>query len=163
MAKEFLGTGMKFPPDIDRATGRFKTVSADQAVRESIWIILFTQQSERFVRPDFGSDIMSYTFMDTNLTMLSILRQDITRIILDQEPRVMDVEVQTEFREKQGCVVITIGYTVRTTNTRDNLVFPFYLDTADTGENTPDDEPEFYDPGINGPVYYDENGEIWEP
>ena len=161
MAKEFLGTGVKFPPEIDKATGRFKTVSGDEAVKESIWIILFTQQTERFIRPTFGSDIMGYTFMDTNLTMLSILRQDITRTILEQEPRVMEVQVDTEFRERQGCVVVSVGYTVRNTNTRDNLVFPFYLDNAGTGE-VQNDEEEFYDPALTGPVYYDENGELWD-
>jgi phage baseplate assembly protein W len=163
MAKEFLGTGMKFPPEVDKATGRFRTVSADQAVKESVWIILFTQLTERFVRPDFGSDILSFTFMDTGITQLNILRQDITRTILSQEPRIMDVDVRTEFLEKQGCVVVNIGYTVRGSNTRDNLVFPFYLDSADTGTGAAVDEAEFYDPQINGPVYYDENGELWEP
>ncbi len=161
MAKEFLGTGMKFPPEIDRATGRFKTVSADDAVRESIWLILFTQQTERFIRPDFGSDMMSYTFMDTGVTMLSILRQDLTRTILSQEPRVAEVEVDTEYRERQGCVVITVNYTVQTTHTRDSLVFPFYLDTAAAGDQETMNEDEFYDPGM-GPVYLDENGEPWD-
>ncbi len=162
MAKEFLGTGMKFPPEIDRATGRFRTVSGDDCVKESIWIILFTQLSERFIRPTFGSDIMSYTFMDTGATMLSIMKQDVMRTIINQEPRVSDVDVETQFLENQGCVLVNIRYVVRDTNTRGNLVFPFYLDTADTGANT-QKEPDYYDPSINGPVYYDENGELWEP
>ncbi len=167
MAKEFLGTGMKFPPEIDRATGRFMTVSGDECVKESIWMILFTQQTERFIRPSFGSDIMNFTFMDTDTTMLNILRHDVSRTILSQEPRVSDLDVNTEYLEKQGCVVIRIEYTVTETNTRDNLVFPFYLDNPGGAGLTEEEEQDFSDRDLGnglqqGPVYYDENGEVWE-
>ena len=153
--RKFLGTGLKFPPEIDRATGRFKTVSGEESVKESIYLILMTQRSERFVRPSFGSDIMSYTFMDTGETMLSIFRRNITQTILEQEPRVSDVAVSTEVAEKQGMVIVSINYIVSDTNKRDNLVFPFYLNTGeDTGEEG--------DLDLDAPqletAYYDENG-----
>ena len=153
--RKFLGTGLKFPPEIDRATGRFKTVSGEESVKESIYLILMTQRSERFVRPSFGSDIMSYTFMDTGETMLSIFRRNITQTILEQEPRVSDVAVSTEIAERQGMVIVSINYIVSDTNKRDNLVFPFYLNTGeDTGEEG--------DLDLDAPqletAYYDENG-----
>ena len=114
-----------------------------------------TQRSERFVRPSFGSDIMSYTFMDTGETMLSIFRRNITQTILEQEPRVSDVAVSTEIAERQGMVIVSINYIVSETNKRDNLVFPFYLNTGeDTGEEG--------DLDLDAPqletAYYDENG-----
>ena len=153
--RKFLETGLKFPPEIDRATGRFKTVSGEESVKESIYLILMTQRSERFVRPSFGSDIMSYTFMDTGETMLSIFRRNITQTILEQEPRVSDVAVTTEIAERQGMVIVSINYIVSETNKRDNLVFPFYLNTGeDTGEEG--------DLDLDAPqletAYYDENG-----
>ena len=148
--RKFLGTGLKFPPEIDRATGRFKTVSGEEAVKESIYLILMTQRSERFVRPFFGSDIMSYTFMDTGETMLSIFRRNITQTILEQEPRVSDVAVSTEVAEKQG-----INYIVSDTNKRDNLVFPFYLNT---GEDTGEEGDLDLDAQQLETSYYDENG-----
>ena len=114
-----------------------------------------TQRSERFVRPFFGSDIMSYTFMDTGETMLSIFRRNITQTILEQEPRVSDVAVDTEFVEKQGVVIVSVNYVVSSTNTRDNLVFPFYLNT---GEETQDENGLEPDAQQLGPSYYDEYG-----
>ena len=145
----FLGTGAGFPLQIDPATGRFRTVSGDKSVKESIYIILMTQTTERLVRPEFGSDLMSYTFMDPGTTMLSILRRDITETILNQEPRVSDVEIDTEYRESQGAVIINIAYRVSETNTRDNLVFPFYLDRADESEQEAEEtgplDREYYD------------------
>ena len=59
----FLGKGMKFPPQINKATGRFMTSSEKENIKESIYLILMTQKTERFMRPDFGSSIMQYTFM----------------------------------------------------------------------------------------------------
>lgn len=141
---------MKFPPEIDRATGRFRTSDGNEVVKESLYLILMTQRTERFTRPDFGSDIMSYTFMDTGATMLSILRRNLLQTIMDQEPRISDLDITMDYREKQGCIVIDIEYLVTSTNTKDNLVFPFYLNRG-TAEEEPDTEV------MTGPVYYDES------
>jgi phage baseplate assembly protein W len=146
--KRFLGTGMKFPPQIDPATGRFVTVSGNKAVKESLYLILMTQTTERLVRPEFGSNIMSYTFMDTGTTMLSIFKRDITETIMNQEPRISDVDVQVEYRENQGAIIVDVGYTISATNTRDNLVFPFYLDrgqAVDEDEVIDEDAMDNYD------------------
>ena len=153
MNNSFLGTGMKFPPEIDMATGRFKTVSGNQAVKESLYLILMTQRTERIVRPYFGSDIMGYTFMDTGSTMLSIFRRNITQTIIEQEPRVSDIEVTTDVREKEGVIIINIDYLVSSTNTRDNMVFPFYLNTVEEEIETEQGAGETIPAS-----YYDENG-----
>ena len=142
--KRFLGTGMKFPPQIDPATGRFMTVSGNQSVKEALYLILMTQTTERIVRPEFGSDIMSYTFMDTGTTMMSIFRRNVMETILSQEPRISDVDVEMEYRENQGAIIISINYLVSDTNTRDNLVFPFYLDRGGMEEETSEPEEAYY-------------------
>lgn len=128
---DFLGRGMKFPPQINSATGRFMTVSSLESVRESIYLILMTQKSERFLRPEFGSELMAYTFMDVNLTNINIMCGNIRREIQRQEPRVSDVEVSADPNIKDGCLVIQVDYYVAGSNTRDNFVFPFYLNTGD--------------------------------
>lgn len=137
----FLGTGAKFPLQVDPATGRFMTVSGNRAVKESLYLILMTQVTERLVRPNFGSDIMNYAFMDTGTTMMSILRRDLTQTILQQEPRISDVNIETEHRSDMGAVIIHINYMVSATNTRDNLVFPFYLDRGGHAKEQPEIEP----------------------
>ena len=38
----FLGTGMKFPPQVDKATGRFVVSSEEESVKESVYLILMT-------------------------------------------------------------------------------------------------------------------------
>ncbi len=143
MAQGFLGSGMKFPPQIDPATGRFRVARGEGSIRESIYLILMTQKTERWVRPEFGSSLMNYTFMDTGVTMLNLVSREIASDLMTQEPRISDVDIRIDAASKPGTLIIYIGYTVRETNVRDNLVFPFYLDTtweeqeeetAETGE-----------------------------
>lgn len=128
--RAFLGTGMKFPPQIDPGTGRFALSSGAQNVKESVYIILMTNRGERWLDPDFGSDIMRYTFMDTSLTMLNLLSSDLRTLLMEQEPRISDVTVDIDPEVKDGCMLVNVAYTVADTNTRDNLVFPFYLNAG---------------------------------
>ncbi|MCR5093431.1 MAG: GPW/gp25 family protein [Lachnospiraceae bacterium] len=145
MAGSFLGTGLKFPPQVDPATGRFMTVSESESVKESIYLILMTQRSERFVRPDFGSEILSYTFMDMSHGAIAMMASDISDTLRRLEPRIEGVRVHAEPTQKEGVLIISIDYTLRATNSRENLVFPFYLNAAVEEE---EEEPEFYEPEI---------------
>lgn len=131
--KQFLGTGMKFPPRVDEGTGRFMLSGGEQSVKESVYLILMTHRGERWIEPNFGSQLMSYTFMDTSLTMLSVMKSDLCRLLLEQEPRIAQVQVEIDPQAQEGCLLVYISYMVRESNVRDNLVFPFYL-SADRGE-----------------------------
>lgn len=128
--KKFLGVGMKFPPQIDPSTGRFALVKGEQSVKESVYIILMTNRGERWLAPAFGSQIMSYTFMDITITGINILSRELRTLLLTQEPRISDVTVEINPDVKDGCLVISISYTVTSSHTRDSLVFPFYLNAA---------------------------------
>ena len=126
----FFGTGMKFPPQIDPGTGRFALSAGEQSVRESVYLILMTHQGERWLEPQFGSRMMSYAFMDSSPTTLRMMADELRDMILRQEPRVGEVDVDIAPNAKEGCLLVSITYRVAATNARDNLVFPFYL----TGE-----------------------------
>ncbi len=128
--KMFLGTGFHFPPSVDPGTGRFLTSSGEQSVKESVYLILMTQRGERWLHPGFGSNLMSYTFMDTSVTMLSVLSDSLRSTLLEQEPRISDVQVEVDPEVQDGCLFVNIAYTVTATNTQDNLVFPFYLNSV---------------------------------
>ncbi|MBR5420219.1 MAG: GPW/gp25 family protein [Lachnospiraceae bacterium] len=146
MAGSFLGTGMKFPPQIDPATGRIATSSEKDSVKESVYLILMTSRSERYLRPDFGSTLLGFTFMDTNSTTLGMLQQELTNTLVKQEPRIGAVEINMEYLERKGALLINVDYTLRSSNIRDNLVFPFYLN-ADFEEESPEEETEIYEAG----------------
>ena len=128
MAKDiFLGTGMKFPPQINPNTGRFVNVSGEESVKESIYLILMTQKTERIMRPSYGSKAMGYVFTQTDATSLNLISHEIQNDILKNEPRVEQVAVKIDTTSKQGCMFVYIDYIVRGRNVRENMVFPFYL------------------------------------
>ncbi len=141
--KDFLGEGMKFPPQINKATGRFVTVSEEQSVRQSVYLILMTQLGERPLRENFGSNLMSYTFMDLSVTRINILIRTLKEQILNQEPRIEDLRITPSEESGNGRIIFDIEYTVVATNTRDNLVFPFYLNQE---TEVREEEPENYEP-----------------
>ena len=128
--RAFLGTGMKFPPQIDSGTGRFALSTQEQSVRESVYLILMTNRGERWLEPAFGSHMMSYTFMDASATMMRMMSDDLRSLLLQQEPRISEVDVEIDPNAREGCLLISIRYTVAATNSHDNLVFPFYLNVT---------------------------------
>lgn len=136
--KDFLGVGMKFPPQVNPATGRFVTVSYENSVKESIYLILMTRTSERLVRPRFGANIENYVFMDVNLTSLNMMRSELTSAILNQEPRIRDIDINIEPQLNVGRLILNIGYYIIETNSYENLVFPYYLDRGTETEVTDD-------------------------
>ena len=134
----FLGRGMKFPPQVNPATGRFATSEDQQSVKESIYLILMTQKTERFMRPNFGSRAASYVFEETDLTMLNLMANSLETDIMSNEPRVEDVDVVLDYGSKPGCLFINITYRIRGENVAENMVFPFYL-----GEQAKEEETEY--------------------
>lgn len=125
--QDYLGSGMKFPPQINHNSGRFVISSNMPSVKESIYIILMTKKGERFTRPNFGSKILSYTFMDFSITRLNMLSRELKETILEQEPRIEEVNIDIEPKQEAGCFIINITYYVGESNKSDNLVFPFYI------------------------------------
>ncbi|MCL2633107.1 MAG: GPW/gp25 family protein [Oscillospiraceae bacterium] len=127
MEHSFLGKGLKFPIQVNPSTGRFVVAEGNQSVKESVYLILMTNQGERWLNPEFGSQLLSYTFMDTSLTMFNLLASDIRGILTSQEPRIENIIVNIDTTERVDCLIVNIDYTVIETNTAENFVFPFYI------------------------------------
>lgn len=132
--KEFLGRGLKFPLQVDPRTGKLAMSDQEEDIREAIGIILRTGKGERVMRPDFGANTMDYAFAPVSSSMTNSIAYDLRLILLEQEPRIRDVEIQCEqLDQHSGAVVIHIGYTVRSTNNRYNHVYPFYQTEGSEG------------------------------
>ena len=132
--KEFLGRGLKFPLRVDPRTGKLAMVDQEEDIREAIGIILRTGQGERVMRPEFGARTMDYAFAPASSSMTHSIAHDLRILLLEQEPRIRDVEVRCERLDRQdGAVVIEVDYTVRSTNNRYNHVYPFYVTEGSEG------------------------------
>lgn len=127
MTRKFLGTGWRFPVTTDQS-GAIEQATADADVRESIRLILFTAKGERVMRPDFGCGIHEFAFATVNTTTLSLVERTVEDALRRWEPRIEVEAVEASTAElSRGHLSISIDYRVRSTNTRANLVFPFYL------------------------------------
>jgi phage baseplate assembly protein W len=129
MAKEFLGRGWKFPVGVNTNTdGRIALSEYERDIKEAIWIILSTSKGERVMRPDFGCGIHDFMFASLNSANLTRIENSVREALAKWEPRIelMNVTLNTG-KVDEGRLMISIEYKVRTTNTRFNLVYPFYL------------------------------------
>ena len=127
-AGSFLGTGWKFPPQVDYATGRMKTVSQEEDIAEAVMLILSTSRGARVMRPDFGSGINKFIFAEMNYTTVREMEREIVNAVTAWEPRVIEPEAEVGLeRLQEGIVMISVRYIVRSTNNPYNLVFPYYI------------------------------------
>lgn len=124
---DFLGKGWRFPIQPD-ATGGLGYVEGDGNVEQSLRILLMTGLGERVMRPGFGCKAPRLVFAPGSVQYLRLLENTIREAVRDWEPRVDLNEVRAEaVAGDETRVNVNIAYRVRSSNTRGNLVFPFYL------------------------------------
>lgn len=128
LPKGFLGSGFKFPVQVDENTGRMKTVSYEEDIKEAIRIILLTRKGERVRNPEFGCRIHDYAFADMDYTTVNTMKREVEQALVQWEPRIDEIEVVMDTsQETEGVLLICINYRVRSTNNPYNVVFPYYL------------------------------------
>jgi len=125
--KAFLGIGLAFPVCLE-ADGTLSLAVYEDDIRQSIRIILGTNPGERVMRPDFGAGLNAFLFEPISFTTMQRVKQRVQEALIDWEPRI-EVEKVTvsNDRSEPGKLLIDIEYRIRATNTRANLVYPFYL------------------------------------
>jgi uncharacterized protein len=134
----FLGTGWSFPPEFIPETGEAAMTSDETDIEESLKILLGTELGERFLNPKYGLNIRDILFEPMSTTMKTFLKDRITISILVYEPRInllsLDIDTSTQ---DEGKIVILLEYEVRATNSRYNLVYPFYTAPGSGSEASP--------------------------
>lgn len=128
MDKSFLGKGWSFPPEFRKGVEPTMTAVEEEDIRQSLEILMQTNPGERVHRYDFGCGIRRFVHEEMTLTTQTQMQDVISRAVLMFEPRVTlhDVDFDME-RIYEGVIMIGLDYTVRRTNSRSNMVFPFYL------------------------------------
>jgi len=123
----FLGTGWSFPPVFDPELKGVKTSSDEQDIEESLKILLSTRLGERIMEPGYGCNLEDLLFSPLDLTLETFVKDQIETAILYHEPRIDPKKIDlTESNSLEGQLLILIDYTIRATNSRKNMVFPFY-------------------------------------
>ncbi|HEY2348329.1 MAG TPA: GPW/gp25 family protein [Puia sp.] len=125
--KSFLGTGWSFPPAFDNTIKNVVMISDEEDIQSSLEILLSTRPGERVMRPDYGCNLDELVFEALTTTFTTYIKDLISTAILYHEPRIQvnKIDLQ-EAGELEGRILIMIEYTVRSTNSRYNFVYPFY-------------------------------------
>jgi phage baseplate assembly protein W len=123
----FLGTGWSFPPTFDKGGATVEVLSDEGDIRSSLEILLSTSTGERIMQPKYGCDLKRFLFEPLNTSMKTLIKDLVKKSILYFEPRVKLEDISLVTDDNNGVLVITVEYTIISTNTRNNLVFPYYI------------------------------------
>jgi phage baseplate assembly protein W len=131
MTYDFVGAGWAFPLAVD-ARGGIALARRDQELEQAIRLILATYPGERPMRPDFGSRLRDYVFRSATIDTAAELADEVQKALLRWEPRiVVDAVNVTVDPDEHNRLYIDLYYSIKGTNDRRNLVFPFYTIPAD--------------------------------
>ena len=124
----FLGVGWAFPPHFDEINKGATMVSAEEDILQSLNILLSTRPGERIMNPTFGCDLNQFMYEEISETLFSHMREVISDAVIRYEARIDIENIDIEYDQgEKGALYITIAYQIRQTNSRHNMVYPFYL------------------------------------
>jgi phage baseplate assembly protein W len=124
----FLGTGWSFPPTFIREEFTVVMVSGSLDIRQSLEILFTTWLGERLMLPQYGTDLWRRLFDTITVTAETDIAGSVRQAVLRWEPRIDVLDVTcTADATRDGMVWVNVDYLIRQTNTRSNIVFPFYM------------------------------------
>jgi uncharacterized protein len=111
-------------------SGRVYETSGEAKIKQAIWILLSTAKGERIGHPDFGCGIHDLVFSTRTAGTMGEIMQSVREAIVYWEPRVAltSVDARPHPSDPLG-ILVDIQYVIRATNSRANMVYPFYLST----------------------------------
>jgi uncharacterized protein len=128
---EILGSGLSFPLQVDHR-GAIALASGEEDITQAINLILSTAPGERPMRPEFGCEIHSYLFDTIDAETVAQMEAAVRAALARWEPRIEVEQVVFDLSAVQeGQLTFTVRYTIRATNHKRNLVYPFYVIPAE--------------------------------
>ncbi|KWX77066.1 GPW/gp25 family protein [Paenibacillus jilunlii] len=125
---DFLGRGWKYPFAVQR--GNINSSDGEDSIRESILLILSTARGERVMRPDFGCRLNELVFSPNTMSTATLLRSFIEEALQNWEPRIEVDDITVTPRSDQSQLEVSIDYSIRASNSKYNLVYPFFLESV---------------------------------
>ena len=127
MNTSFLGTGWSFPPEFTQVADSVEMTSDELDIQKSLEVLLATRKGERVMLPDYGCNLDEMVFEPMTTTFKTYMREMIRTAIIFYEARInLNSVTIDDSRENEGVISISLDYTIRTTNSRFNFVYPYY-------------------------------------
>ena len=126
---KFLGIGWKFPPAFSLYSQTVEMVKDEANVDNSLEVLLATLPGERIMQPLYGCSLQDFLFEPMTTVLITRMTDRIERAIISFEPRVRVLNVSIDdLVAEAGKIDIHVHYEIKTTNSRYNLVYPFYVE-----------------------------------
>lgn len=126
--KSFLGVGWGFPPTFKKENASVEMVTKEEDIKQSLHIFFNTKIGERIMRSDYGCIVHDYMFEKADIDIVQRLAFELKSSIRFYEPRILVHDVKVNKSDNiNGLIHIEVYYEIHTTNVRDNIVFPFYM------------------------------------
>ena len=130
-ATGFLGRGWSFPPSFSADGGQVAMVADEADIHQSLGLLFATRKGERLMQESYGAALEEWLYEEIDSQLIINLATVIEEAVLLHEPRIvlLDVEINPN-AQLAGVLDIQLDYMVPATNSRFNMVFPFYLNEA---------------------------------
>lgn len=126
---KFLGIGWKFPPSFSKLNKEVEMIRDEFNVHNSLEVLLATLPGERIMQPLYGCSLQDFMFEPLTTGLVTRMTDRIESAIISFEPRVKVLRIEIEdLVVEQGKVNIHVHYEIKSTNSRYNLVYPFYIE-----------------------------------
>jgi phage baseplate assembly protein W len=111
-----FGRGIAFPPRVT-SDGKLAWSEGETNVRESIRIILLTDERERIRLPEFGGGLSRFLFEPNTATTRQLILSRVERALSEWEPRikVASITVDPDPQDREAAIV-AITYRLVATN-----------------------------------------------
>lgn len=93
-------------------SGDISILSDEEAVKQSLRNIIWTNFHEKYYKPKFGGNIKAYLFSKINFLEKEVIKQNLLDMIKKYEPRVIDVSVNVDIRKEAQTLIINLYYTI---------------------------------------------------
>jgi phage baseplate assembly protein W len=124
----FLGQGWAFPPRFDAQSGSAGMCASESDIVDSLRILFSTRTGERIMQPDYGCRLKDLVFEPMDTRTRVAIEVAVTRAVQFFEARINLDRVQVSASDwPEGRLEIMLTYVIRETNSRHNMVFPFYI------------------------------------
>ena len=121
------GAGWNFPVTVDHK-GDIALSTGEANIRDSVRIVLVTAKGERVMQPEFGCEIHDHVFDNIDGTTLTLVEGSVKDALVRWEPRIdIDGVAARRHTETPNKLLVDLDYTVRSTNSASNMVYPFYV------------------------------------
>ena len=120
--------GWRFPIGIDEKTGKIKTTSLEEDIKQSVKILLNTVRGERLKHSNYGSQLTRFVFEPVSYSLVREIEEEVYETLHYWEKRIEDIDIEIlNEKSNDAQLLIQISYTIIETGTRDDINYEYSL------------------------------------